>query len=201
MKKIAMFGGTFNPIHNGHIQLALCAADQLGLDKVLLIPTNIPPHKRYREETTPRQRWEMCGLAVAGHPKLEVSDMEIRRQGPSYTVDTLCQMHAKYPAAELYLITGADMFLTIQDWKCAQDIFRMAVICGVPREREGLYALKKQAVFLNSRYNAQTAILEFPLMDISSTQIRNWLKTGQSIKEWVPESVERYIRQHGLYQD
>lgn len=201
MKKIAMFGGTFNPIHNGHIKLALYAAAQLELDKVLLIPTNIPPHKRYEEETTPRQRWEMCVLAAEEYQKLQVSDLEIRRQGPSYTVDTLRQLRARIPDAQLYLITGADMFLTIQDWKNAQEIFRLAVVCGVPREKEGLQALQRQADFLKNQYSAQTALLDFPLIEISSTQIRHRLKTGRSIEEWVPKNVERYIRRHGLYGD
>ena len=92
------------------------------LEQVLLIPTHTPPHKRYQEEVTAWQRWEMCRLAVQGYKNLEASDLEIKRPGASYTVDTLRELHRDFPDAEIYLITGADMFLTVQNWKCAADI-------------------------------------------------------------------------------
>lgn len=200
MKKIAMFGGTFNPVHNGHIELALCAVRQLNLDKVLLIPTHTPPHKRYREEITARQRWEMCRLAVDGYKNLEVSDLEIRRPGASYTVNTLRELHQNFPDAEIYLITGADMFLTVQNWKSAADIFSLAVICGVPRDQEKEKTLKEHEAVLRREFGAKTALLHMPLIPISSTEIRERIRNNLSIGEWVPPRVERYIREHHLYQ-
>lgn len=195
-----MFGGTFNPIHNGHIQLALCSARQLHLDKVLLIPTHTPPHKQYQEETTAWQRWEMCRLAVRGYENLEASDIEIKRPGASYTVDTLRELKQEFPDTQLYLITGADMFLTVQNWKCAADIFSMAVICGVPRDQENEKILQKQETILGRDFGAKTALLEMPPVPISSTEIRQRIKNGQPIGQWVPKSVERYIRENHLYQ-
>lgn len=130
MKKIAMFGGTFNPIHNGHLCLAKTFVRQLQLDKVLLVPTYAPPHKQYQDTTSPEDRFQMCRLAAEDINDLEALDLEIKRQGPSYTVDTLCQLKKEHPEEELYLITGGDMFLTIQNWKEAQEIMRLAVICG-----------------------------------------------------------------------
>lgn len=195
-----MFGGTFNPIHNGHIQLALCSARQLHLDKVLLIPTHTPPHKQYQEETTAWQRWEMCRLAVRGYENLEASDIEIKRPGASYTVDTLRELKQEFPDTQLYLITGADMFLTVQNWKCAADIFSMAVICGVPRDQENEKILQKQETILGRDFGAKTALLEMPPVPISSTQIRERIKKNLPIGKWVPPSVERYIWENHLYQ-
>lgn len=195
-----MFGGTFNPIHNGHIQLALCSARQLHLDKVLLIPTHTPPHKQYQEETTAWQRWEMCRLAVRGYENLEASDIEIKRPGASYTVDTLRELKQDFPDAQLYLITGADMFLTVQNWRCAADIFSMAVVCGVPRDQENEKILEKQEEVLHRDFGAKTVLLEMPPVPISSTEIRQRIKNGQPIGQWVPKSVERYIRENHLYQ-
>ena len=200
MKKIAMFGGTFNPIHNGHIELALCAAQQLDLEQVLLIPTHTPPHKRYQEEVTAWQRWEMCRLAVQGYKNLETSDLEIKRPGASYTVDTLRELHRDFPDAEIYLITGADMFLTVQNWKCAADIFSLAVICGVPRDQEKEMTLKKHELVLREEFGAKTVLLQMPLVPISSTEIRERIRKNLPIGEWVPPSVERYIQENHLYQ-
>lgn len=200
MQNIAMFGGTFNPIHNGHIELALSFARSLKLDKVLLIPTHTPPHKQFQEEVTAQQRWEMCALAAEDHPELEASDLEISRPGASYTVDTLRELQKAYPQATLYLITGADMFLTVQQWRAAQQIFRLAVICGVPRDQKNIGALREHAGFLQTSYHARTQLLDMPLLPISSTEIRNRIQKGDSIQGLVPENVEQYIREHRLYQ-
>ena len=112
-QKIALFGGAFDPIHNGHIRLALEFARRLGLDRVLLMPSYVPPHKLRGDMAGPADRLHMCRLAAAEHPGLEVSDLEIARGGASFTADTLDTLRGQYPEAVWYLITGADMFLTL----------------------------------------------------------------------------------------
>ena len=133
MEKIALFGGSFDPIHPGHIVMARRLADRLALDRVILMPTFVPPHK-IREQMAPAShRLAMCRLAAADDPRLTVSDLEIRRGGASFTADTLEALQAEYPQARLYLITGADMFCTLHTWYHFPAIARMAVLCTVPR--------------------------------------------------------------------
>ena len=136
--KIAMFGGSFDPIHNGHVSLAHAFVDTLCLEKVLIIPTHYPPHKQKKTTVTPQQRLDMCRLAFEGEELFEVSDIEIKREGKSYTYMTLEELSIIYPDDELYLITGADMFMTIDQWKEPEIIFRHAVICGVPRDDDDI---------------------------------------------------------------
>ena len=142
----------------------------------------------------------MCRLAVQGYKNLEASDLEIKRPGASYTVDTLRELHRDFPDAEIYLITGADMFLTVQNWKCAADIFSLAVICGVPRDQEKEMTLKKHELVLREEFGAKTVLLQMPLVPISSTEIRERIRKNLPIGEWVPPSVERYIQENHLYQ-
>lgn len=200
MRKLAMFGGTFNPVHSGHVRMALDFARQLELDKVYLIPTNIPPHKAYREEVSGQDRLEMCRLAAEGYPELAVSAIELEREGPSYTVDTLRELHRRAPDAEWYLITGADMFLTLLEWKEPDELFRLATICAVPREKSDISILQTHANELKCR-KARTRLLDLPRMSVSSTQIREILKKGGSITGLVPRPVEQYILQHNLYRE
>ncbi len=139
-------------------------------------------------------------MAVRGYENLEASDIEIKRPGASYTVDTLRELKQEFPDTQLYLITGADMFLTVQNWRCAADIFSMAVVCGVPRDQENEKILEKQEEVLHRDFGAKTVLLEMPPVPISSTEIRQRIKNGQPIGQWVPKSVERYIRENHLYQ-
>ena len=196
--KIAMFGGSFNPIHNGHIMLANAFQKELSLDKVLIIPTYIPPHKQRDYSVSPQQKLEMCRLAVKDMPFAEVCDIEIKRQGASYTYMTLQELKKIYPHDELYLITGADMFMTIHQWKNPEIIFNLAVICGVPRNDDDISHLQKQADFLHS-LGAKTKILDVNIITLSSTQIRKNVSQGKSISEMVIPDIENYIMQNNLY--
>lgn len=193
-----MFGGSFNPIHNGHIQLAQAFVKKLCLDRVLIIPTYIPPHKQKDNSVTPNQKLEMCRLAFEEMPLFEVSNIEIRRKGASYTYMTLQELSEKYKGDELFLITGADMFLTIHEWKHPEIIFSLATVCGVPRNDEDIGSLKKQQEHL-STLGAKTEILDANVMTVSSTDIRNKVKNGEDISTLVPRSVENYIKENGLY--
>ena len=200
MRKIGVFGGTFNPIHNGHINMALGFTQALGLDKVLLIPANIPPHKVYEDKTPAKARLEMCRIAAKQCPLFEASDIELRRKGKSYTVDTLRELTLLYPGSALYLITGADMFLTVQDWKDADEIFALATICAAPRDAFHFSILQNHADGLKWE-KARARILDIPLTNISSTAIRDMVKKGEDISSLVPPGVDGYILAHHLYKE
>lgn len=198
MKKIAMFGGTFDPIHKGHIGLAVQTMHLLHLDKVLLIPTNIPPHKQMHAAPG-YHRLAMCKLAVSGIDGIEVSDRELRREGPSYTVDTLRELKAEYPDSKLFLIMGSDMFFTLEQWRESEEIMRLAVICTGARERGELDRLKAHAQHLQSTYQADCQVLDIDVLELSSTEIREKYANGVDLSEILPAKVLGYIRKHHLY--
>ena len=196
--KTGVFGGSFNPIHNGHIELARAVFRELSLDRLLIMPAYIPPHKLTDGAAFPDQRYEMCSLAARDAEGIEVSNIEIKRQGASYTYLTLKELSQIYPEDELYLITGADMFMTLHQWKHPQTIFRLATVCGVPRNNDDITVLEKQAEFLQS-LGARTRVLDVKVMTVSSTEIRHKVKAGEDISGLVDPAVKKYIREHYLY--
>lgn len=199
--RIGVYGGTFNPIHQGHLQLALEYARRLSLDKVLLIPANIPPHKRAVQLLSGEERLELCRLACEGLPELEVSPMEISRGGSSYTVDTLRQLSQAQPDAQLYLIVGSDMFLTLERWRESGEIFRMSHICTGARENGELSLLKEKQQQL-TLLGATSTVLDLPVFDISSTQIRRAVGLGADLKtlcRWMPQREAQQILIKGYY--
>lgn len=199
-RRIAMFGGSFNPIHNAHTSIASAFIKKLKLDKLIFIPTAIPPHKSSEDMIEAEHRLAMCRLAAENIKKADVSDMEIMRQGKSYTVDTLRQLKELYPNSELYLITGADMFLTLQEWKAPQEIFSLASVCTVPRDDADYERLKAHEIKLNEM-GAKTVVLEIKRMDISSTEIRSRVFNDKDISKLVDEEVESYIYANYLFMD
>ena len=196
--KIGMFGGSFNPIHNGHIELAKAMYKELKLDKLLIMPSYIPPHKFVDSAAFPDQRFEMCCLAAKDIDSFEVSNIEIKRQGASYTYLTLKELKAIYPEDELYLLMGAEMFMTLQDWKKPEVIFRLAEVCCVPRNDDDITKLSAQAEKLN-KMGAKTRVLDAGVMTVSSTEIRRKVRNGEDISGLVAASVEKYIKEHYLY--
>lgn len=196
--KLGIFGGTFNPIHSGHIELVRHFADLAELDKVLLIPTKIPPHKVSPDLLSGETRFEMCTLAVAGESKIEVSDIELRREGSSYTIDTLKALEKMYEGAELYLIMGADMLLCLDSWRDYRCIIERCVICAAARNDSTVQELKLKAKILGIPEN-RVIISDEEIMTVSSTQIRGNIKKGDSISGLVPDTVAKYIADNGLY--
>ena len=165
-RKIAMYGGSFNPVHNAHVNLALLFIKKLKLDKLLIVPTAIPPHKNSDYMVSAEHRLEMCRQAFKGQKKIEVSDIEIVREGKSYTADTLKQLEELYPDSELYLIMGADMFMTLLDWRRPEEIMNSAVICTVPRDEDDITQLSE----MEEKYKAmgaRTVVLDVKKSDIS----------------------------------
>ena len=199
MERIGIYGGTFNPPHLGHIHAAQCAVSALGLDKLLMIPDRIAPHKQLPADSpSPEQRLEMLRLASKQIEKAEVSDVELKRQGVSYTYETIAQVRQMYPDAELYLLMGTDMFLTLHNWKNPEQIWKHAVIAGFCRgERGEKEALVKQKQFLASQ-GARAVLVENQVLTISSTDLRRMLVFGCA-DSFLPGGVGEYIRQRGLY--
>lgn len=198
MGKTGVFGGSFNPIHMGHIVVANNAVELLKLDRILIMPTYLPPHKSAVEYARLNARIEMCRLAANSIKGAEVSLIEALRKGVSYTSDTLLQLKKMYPNDELFLITGADMFLTMQEWHEPETVFSLAKICVLPRNNSDMQMLKKQAEML-SVIGAESIVLQVPEFNVSSTQIRNNIKNGESISGLVSAEVEEYIIKNGLY--
>ena len=198
MRRIALFGGSFDPIHNGHLELLRYMTDALALDGAMLIPSAVPPHKMKKAGAAEEHRLAMCRLAVEGMPNVTVSDIEIARGGASFTVDTLTELHAMHPDTEWYFLCGADMFLTIGTWWRYEDILRLAVICTVPRGEVTAEALREHARSLEALGGRCIVCDETP-QTVSSTQVREALRDGQPIGRLVPSAVAAYITAHGLY--
>ena len=199
MARIGIYGGTFNPPHIGHIEAAKQAAELLRLDKLLMIPDRIAPHKQIPEGSpSPQQRLEMLQIAVAGEAKLEVSDMELRREGPSYTFQTVLQLKEQYPLDELIFIMGTDMFLSFETWKNPDIILSnasLAVLYRGEKDEINSIAQKKQQMESAGR---QIYLVENQILPISSTDLRRML-VFDCARPYLPAGVGNYIRDNGLY--
>lgn len=198
--KIAVFGGSFNPVHYGHLRLSHEFAKRLKLDKVMLIPSSTPPHKLHADMAPGKDRLEMCRLSVKDDPLFLVSDIEFQRAGASFTADTFDKLTELYPNARWYLITGADMFLTLGTWHRFDDIARTATICTAPRDDIESARLVEYAAVLEKR-GAKCIIEDIPKTDVSSTKIRQFISAGKDIDEFVPTAVKDYIYNNSLYKN
>ena len=199
--RIGIFGGTFNPPHNGHVTMARAAAAQLGLDRLLLVPDNVPPHKPLPSGVTARQRYDMAALMAAPIGRVAgASDIELRRTGKSYTSDTLRALHEQYPDAELWLLMGSDMFLSLHTWHEPEIICQLAHIGAFRRVDEDIRAaMTRQKALLEGQYQANVMLLNNPeLIELSSTDVRTALAAGQG-SDLVPEAVWGYIQREHLY--
>lgn len=197
--KIGVLGGTFNPIHVAHVRIAEHYAEQLGLDRMILVPTYFPPHKQVRHLANARQRIEMCRLAVQELPIFSVCEFEAAQKGTSYTYRTLDYLQAQYPESALYLIMGGDMFLTVQDWTYIEQIFRLTTLCTAPRVPGELALLKAHRRKLE-QMGAACMIIDLPAMPLSSTLIRDKLFAGEDVSAFLHPAVDQYIKTHKLYQ-
>ena len=199
MQRIGIYGGTFNPPHLGHVQAAKYACEALCLDRLLMIPTNISPHKQLAEDSpTPDQRLEMVKLAIGSAAGIEVSDIELQREGPSYTWQTVAQLRKRYPDAKLYLLMGTDMFLCFDTWKEPQRILKDASLAvfyrGQADEVTQIHGQKERLEAMG----AEIVLVENPVVEISSTDLRRMVAL-QCSGEFLSPDVERFIRQHGFY--
>lgn len=197
--KLGVYGGTFNPVHCGHVRLARRYMEAAALDRLLVVPTRIPPHKAAPDLIGGEARMEMCRLAFEGLPGYEVSDLELRRPDKSYTVDTLEQLRLAYPEDALCLLMGSDMFLTVTEWRGWERILRLATLCVGARESDldGRLEAEKQRL---EALGASCDIVRLEPMVVSSTEIRRRVAAGEPVTGLVPKRVEEYIAGHGLYQ-
>jgi len=198
MELLGIIGGTFDPIHYGHLVLAEKAREAYNLSKIIFVPAAIPPHKIGEVTTTAEDRLQMVELAIEGNSHFEVSSVELNRQGPSYTIDTLHELKATY-SGQAALIVGFDSLLELYTWRDYQTILKEAKI--ITAFRPGYPVLKNEAdwpAFLQA-YLEQILILEAPLLAISSTWLRVELMYERSIRYLVPEQVREYIQEKKLY--
>ena len=196
--KIGVFGGSFNPVHNGHLLLAEHAAKQLGIDRVLFMIDRIPPHKTLAEGATDDQRLEILRLSVSDYPNFTVDTMELEREGPSYTVDTLRELKCRQPDSQLYFFMGSDMLNSFLGWRCPEEIAKLAtLVCTVRGGQNGGEA--ESAEILQKQLGA-TVILLDEVSDLSSTTVRNRIHDALPITGMVPDKAAHYIYLHGCYQ-
>lgn len=197
--KTGVFGGTFNPVHKGHIMLAEYCMDSVGLDRIIMIPTAVPPHKISNNLASESDRLNMCKLACRGKENFFVSDIEIKRQGKSYTYETLTQLKEIYPDDHLYTIMGADMFLTLNRWKNPEIIFEKSSIITIPRDEENKHELENFYNKVLKAMGASSVILPNPVMSVSSTFIRENLDNFNLISDMLDKGVYDYIIKNNLY--
>lgn len=183
-------GGTFDPIHCGHLLAAEQAREQAGLDEVWFMPAGIPPHKSQAVLTSAAVRLRMVELAVADHESFRVTDVELKREGPSYTYDTIVQLVEQFPECRFSFIIGGDMVETLPKWYRYEELSRMIRFIGLARPGSEAGRAPRAGV----------TFVEMPVWDISATLIRTRAGAGQSIRYLVPRSVERYIKENRVYE-
>lgn len=189
--KIGIFGGTFNPVHIGHVKLAENFKNELKLDKLLIIPTAVPPHKEAENIASGEDRLKMCALAFENIG--EVSDIEISRGGRSYTVETLEKLREIYKDAEFYFLVGSDMLLSFRRWYRYEDILSMCTLCATDRDNE------KTCRDADNELFGKIIFCDFPKTIVSSSQVREKIVEKEDVSSLIPENVEKYIKEKGLY--
>ncbi|SHE10323.1 Nicotinate-nucleotide adenylyltransferase [Chlamydia abortus] len=191
---IGIMGGTFDPIHTGHLVAAETALEEAGLDEVWFMPANIPPHKPNTPLASPDQRLEMVRLAIDSHPSYRAVDVELTRGGTSYTYDTVTRLQQLYPDHRFHYIIGADMVMYLPKWHQIEKLSEMVTFLGVGRPG---FDIDLEA--LPSRLRSRIKLMTMPAMEISSTDIRERIRNGRSIRYRVPDSVRLYIERSGIY--
>jgi len=202
LAKIGLFGGSFNPVHVAHLVLAEEATEALGLERVLFIPARVPPHKRGSELASARDRVRMARVAVAGNPRFSVSEVELRRGGCSYTIDTVRGMRRRFGRkAELYFLVGSDTVGELKTWRRIRTLARLCrfVSFGRPGVRAANFADLAAAVGEKAARDILNNVIRMPRLEISSSDIRRRVAEGRSIRYLVPDAVAEYIARKGLY--
>ena len=195
--RVGILGGTFNPPHLGHLVCAQEAYLQLGLDRVMLMPARIPPHKAVDDEPGPEHRLALCRRAVDGDERFTVSDLEMRRDGPSYTVDTLEELHSQDPDTEMFLIVGGDVAAGLPRWHEPERVLSLAT--PAIAKRRGTRRPAIEAALGTLRGGERACFFRMPGISFSSTMVRDRVRSGQSIRYIVPDGVASYINENGLY--
>ena len=198
--RVGIYGGTFSPVHNGHVAAAKAFMEQMWLDILYVIPTGVTPHKTMKGDATARDRLEMCRLAFADVEGVIVSDLEMKREGKSYTVDTLREMYD--PAGRLFFLMGTDMLLTLDQWREPEEIFRLCYPVYIRREADAALdeRIVEKITAYHQRFGKMVPRIVAPAIELSSSAVREAVAGGESIDGMVPPAVARYIQENHLYQ-
>ncbi|MBR3468960.1 MAG: nicotinate-nucleotide adenylyltransferase [Lachnospiraceae bacterium] len=199
MAKIGILGGSFHPIHNGHLQLGQYCLDKRIVREVWFIPTGVSYLKAGMKMLTGEERLHLVELAIQGNPRMKALDVEIKRPGNTYTVETLEELKKSYPEHEFCFIIGADCLFSMESWYRADDIFKMAELLVARRDGKSYSEMQRKARDLEERFGARIRILRFEEMDISSTQIRERLKAGKDTSDLLPEAVCKEIKKRKYF--
>lgn len=200
--RYAIMGGSFDPIHFGHLAAAETVRQKLNCQKVIFIPLGNPPHKKNRVLSEAIHRYTMTVLATDSNPYFEVSNIEVNTEGYTYTLNTIMELSKYYgKEVELLFITGADAVLEIETWYKVEELFKLCSFVAVTRPGYDKSMLEQKLQYLQSKYNSKLHIIDVPGLNISSTDIRERIKTGTSIRYLVPENVAQYIFKHGLFKE
>jgi nicotinate-nucleotide adenylyltransferase len=195
--RLGLLGGTFSPPHLGHLLCAQEAHAQLGLERVWLLPVASPPHKDIAGDPGPEARLELCRLAVGDDDRLGVSDLEVRRGGPSYTADTLRELHARAPEDELTFIVGGDMALSLPTWREPEAVLELATVAVAQRSGAARQDIVDRLAGIGAA--DRVAFFDMPRLDVSSSEVRARVADGRPIRYLVPDAVAAHIEQRGIY--
>ena len=198
--RIAIIGGAFDPVHFGHLAAAQTVYENFDVEKVVLMPLGDAPHKDV-SKTPARQRYEMVREAVRDNPAFAVSDMEVKRSGKTYTVDTVREIKDINPQIDIYFVMGADELEAIDSWKSPDILFSLCRVIAVSRPGYNTQKLVEKIGEVKEKYGGEASFLEVPSLDISSSDLRNRIKTGRSVKYLIPREAEEYIEKHDLYKE
>ena len=199
MKKKGIFGGTFDPIHNGHLHIAYEALYKLNLDKVIFIPSGNPPHKTDKVITDATIRYKLVRDVIQNEKKFEVSDYELKNESLSYTYKTLKHFNEKHEDTEWYFITGADCLMQLDSWKNINEVLSLCNFVVFRRSGYSMEDMLKQKERIEKKFNKKIIFLDIPVIDISSTTIRNKIKNGENISYLVPENARCMVNKMNLY--
>jgi nicotinate-nucleotide adenylyltransferase len=200
IERIGVFGGSFDPVHIGHLIIAQDALEQLELDRVIFVPTAISPHKLHRTPTEGRHRFEMLKLATENNLRFEVSDMELSRGGVSYTIDTVEQLQADHPDAEIFFIVGLDSLLELHRWHRSEDLLECCTVVPFGRGGEDPEAIASRCGLSNDwKTKLLARLIRIHGVEVSASEIRMRVAEGLSIQTLVPPEVAMYIAEHNLY--
>ncbi len=198
-RKIGILGGTFDPIHNAHLLLGEAAREQFGLDRIIFIPNNLAHLINRKEVTNGDIRYQMVKMAISDNPYFTCSRLEIDKPEGIYTYDTIQELKLMYPGDELYLILGGDSIIGIDTWYKAEELLQSCIILAAVRADDDIAALDKKQRELSTRFGADIRLMTFNRIDISSTDIRQRVKTGRSVRYLMPEQCIEFMCIKGLY--
>lgn len=201
--KTGIMGGTFNPIHNGHLKLAKHVIEEFNLDEIWFMPNGNPPHKSPDSIITPTEdRLEMVRIAIDGYPEFALQSYEAKKETVSYSYQTMEEFRVRYPHRTFYFIIGADSLFQIETWGHPERFLTSCFIIAAKRDSlETDTAMREQISYLNRKYSAEILLSDSPVFEVSSSEIREMLRKGESIDGLVPDTVARYIKENHLYGD